>query len=250
MNLPGNNQSGANRAQAQADANARAASESKGPETAQATSPAAEVNVNKVGDKSFEASQERVVGSSSSFSPAVELEVEQPDDGGLRQTLAEIHAADVGVGISDQGGTIWSSHPIANLTFGPFQFEKTILRLDDKDNAAFEKLLATMPATERNRVQKIDEKAAAAIVTQRLDSQATKEFDSSVGMDTLAKLRAIGPTVGVGKLGETFTNQAQQDMNAPVASGAAGAEAIQEKSKTDDPKTGETATGDAKPGEA
>lgn len=188
-------------------------------------------DANKVGPKVLNQTSNVVAGESASLQKAVDLEIAPADDNGLSQTLAEIHAADNGAGLGDRGGKLYSSHPISNLTIGRFQFEKTLLRLDSDDAADFDALLKKLPPMERNRVQVIDEQAAAAIVNARQESQATKEFDSSVGPDRVSRLRDIGPTVGVGKL-EAFASTAHTDMNHPI--GAADEVAAQMQKQADE----------------
>lgn len=165
------------------------------------TPEAKQADPNRVGDKVINDTSERIVGISPSLVEKVQLDQGESYDHELRQTLAQISAADSGVIASDTGeGILYSSHPIANLTLGRFQFEKSLLRLSSKDSADFDALLSKMPPIERNRVQKIDEAAASQIVRERLESRPTRQFDSSVGLDTLSALRAVGPTKGTGRL--------------------------------------------------
>jgi hypothetical protein len=49
---------------------------------------------------------------------------------------------------------IYSSHPIARLKIGPYQFERGVLKLNREDAAAFDEVLAEQPAPIRNGVKK------------------------------------------------------------------------------------------------
>lgn len=158
-----------------------------------------------------------VAGQSASLNQEVVNEVDEDSPVNLVNDALRIQqASNSGVIGTEAGeGTMFSSHPIANFQVGRFKFEKGLLRLDADDAAAFEKLMATLPPVEQSKIQKLDVEAAVAIVKQRIaEAQpgATQQFDSSIG-------ERAKQMVGTGKLGdesEAFTNQGQQDMNAPV----------------------------------
>lgn len=165
----------------------------------------------------------QVTGASASL--LVDPEVGEPDDDatGLARLNAAVNTqnlANSGV-IAAEGneGTMYSSHPIANFRIGRFKFEKGLLRLDDKDAADFEKILESLPVTERSRVRKLDVAAAEKIVTDRLEESrrygATQSIDSTIG----ERADPNAARVGTGRLGddsEAFANTAQTDMNRPV----------------------------------
>lgn len=177
--------------------------------------PSGDKTVKEQGNQLKGSGTEMVEGVSSSLVAKATLTRDDSDTLTHRvaEDLAIQHAADAGAGNNDEG-TVYSSHPVQNYRVGRFHFQKSLLRLDSQDAAEFDKLLEKLPPTERNRVQKIDVQAAAALVNARIESQATKQFDSSVGADALSRLNKLGPTVGTTELG--FENRAQQDMNAPV----------------------------------
>jgi hypothetical protein len=90
----------------------------------------------------------------------------------------------------------YTSHPIENFAVGNYKFEKGLLTLAADDAEAFDKLLATLPPQEANRVKKLDVQAAELLVKQLLENQraaATQVTDSSTG-------ERATPVVGTGKL--------------------------------------------------
>jgi len=116
----------------------------------------------------------------------------------------------VGAGESE---TVYSSHPVSRYKLGRFQFENSVLRLSDQDDIdEFEKLLdhPKLPVADRRIVKKIDVSKVDDIVKARM---ATKQFDSSVGRESLEKLKQAAPTVGIADI--AHAKLAQMDNNIP-----------------------------------
>lgn len=107
---------------------------------------------------------------------------------------------------------IFTSHPIVNYKVGKFKFEKATLNLySETDVMDFSKLVASLPAGERQRIKKVDLQAAEAIAKQILESQgkASQAIDSTTGD------RAPPPAKPVGSLNATLLKQQAADSTQP-----------------------------------
>lgn len=144
----------------------------------------------------------------------------------VAEELAAQSAANRG-GIPDSQ-VVYTSHPILNLTVGPFRFENGTLKLpdasidmpQDKQVDSFAALLKTLPLIEQHRIRLLDVGKVDQIVRDR-QSIATRQFDSSVGREALERLHANTPTTGTEDLvaaGATrgFSEAGQGDENEPT----------------------------------
>jgi hypothetical protein len=134
----------------------------------------------------------------------------------ITEAAALFSAADSGVS-AEADEVVYSSHPIQNYQVGPYHFEGTVLKLNREQSAEFDKLLDSMPLTERRNVSKIDSGKVAQIVENRLGG-ATQQFDSSAGRDALERLRRENPMIGTQAIdGPTaHANLPQQDQNTDI----------------------------------
>lgn len=119
-----------------------------------------------------------------------------------------------GVSGSEDGVTIYSSHPIQNFKLGRFQFTNSVYRASPEDAAELDKLLDSpkLAPVDKAVVKKLDLNRVDAIVEAR--RQASKTFDSSMGREALAKLHQDNPTIGVQDIAHAARPQA--DHNVPL----------------------------------
>lgn len=132
----------------------------------------------------------------------------------IEEAAAQRFADDSQAGAPQEGEVLWSSHPMANLKIGPFQFENAVLRLTGDDIAKFEKLVndPKFPAATRVNLRKLDPGRVEAIVEAR--KQASRTFDSSLGREALERLHGAMPTIGREDI--THRKTPQGDNNQPV----------------------------------
>ena len=121
----------------------------------------------------------------------------------LSKAFAEQAAAAVGVS-SDSNEVVYSSHPIQQLFVGPYHFEKTILKLTPEQAADFDKLLESMPLTERKNIQKVSVDRVSDIVAARFPN-GTQGIDTSAGRAALEALSKSFPKVGTESIEERMT---------------------------------------------
>jgi len=119
---------------------------------------------------------------------------------------AHVAVADAGSGDDESDVVLYTCHPTQNLAFGPYQFEKSVLRLKPEDAAKFDELLEKLPAYEANKVSKIDKARVDQIVKQR--QQATQLNDSSMERRALEDLgQNGGRQFGTEEVGASAANQ-------------------------------------------
>lgn len=151
--------------------------------------------------------------------PRTNREVEAERQSRTDDTLAANRAVSSGAasGGSEDGVTMYSSHPIRNYQIGPYHFEDGVLRVEDDKIGEFEKLLASLPESERVNIRKLDMSKVDRIVQRR---QASKQFDSGLGRDALERLHGAHPTVGTQAIDErgnaAHEKIPQGDANQPV----------------------------------
>lgn len=91
----------------------------------------------------------------------------------------------------------YSSHPVARLKLGRFQFERGVLTIPAEDEPEFDKLLAAQPATIRGRVKKVSVDAANRVAA------SFKQSRMYAGIDTTRNtIEAIDPRLGAAALAE------------------------------------------------
>jgi len=144
----------------------------------------------------------------------IDVKAAQEDDV-IGEVLAEESAATQGGG-GDNGEYLYSSHPIQNLTLGPWSFENTLLKVRAEDHDKFLKMLDNLPPQDRIVIRQLDVQSVNKIVESRL-AQATQNIDSSVGRDAMAELRASIPKLGTEAIDKDVTlghvAQSQRDGN-------------------------------------
>lgn len=95
----------------------------------------------------------------------------------------------------------YSSHPIARLKLGRFQFERGVLSLDATDETEFDKLLATQPVTIRGRVHKISvagaERVAASFKQSRMYAGIDTTHNSVQAVDPAAPAHVLADELGL-----------------------------------------------------
>lgn len=82
-------------------------------------------------------------------------------------------------GLENDGSVLYSSHPIAKLGLGDFQFENSQLRVEADKVAEFDKLVAAQPPQIRNAIRKIDVGAANSLISNLRQSRMTSGVDTS-----------------------------------------------------------------------
>lgn len=82
---------------------------------------------------------------------------------------------------ANEGKVNYTCHPIRSFGVGPYQFENSVLSLDTKEAEKFDKLLESLPVSERIKIQKLDLKSAIALSYehQQAKSTATQNYDST-----------------------------------------------------------------------
>jgi hypothetical protein len=76
---------------------------------------------------------------------------------------------------------IYSCHPVRNLKIGDFRFENSQLRLESgsKEATQFAELLKKLPPIERNRIVRVDRRAAEEYLKRRFGSSQRAGMDTS-----------------------------------------------------------------------
>ena len=74
----------------------------------------------------------------------------------------------------------YSSHPVARLKLGRFQFERGVLVVHAEEEAEFDTLLASQPATIRGRVHKVSVDAAERVAASFKQSRMYAGIDTTM----------------------------------------------------------------------
>lgn len=124
----------------------------------------------------------------------LDVEKVQHDDV-IGAELAANRAANAGYDPENAGDVVvYSSHPWQQHYIGEYHFVDSLLRLAPDKAAEFDKLLESLPATERINIRKLDVSRVQDIIASR--QAIAGVADSSAGRSAMLNLQAANKVVG------------------------------------------------------